>query len=110
MPAFVARRDFVDAIKRSTATHVLDATGVHTRTLRGEEKNEWDVFRRAREDGHAFYLFFTRDPAIILPKRALPPEEIDQVRALFAKHLPGRRTRRTSMRRTANRSNTLLRA
>ena len=65
----------------------VDAVGVHLRWNGGSTDIQWKNFIRHLECENQFLLYSSPVSFSILPKRALTPEQLAEVRALLAQNL-----------------------
>ncbi len=68
-------------------TMVLDAAGVHWRWNGGSADVEWKNFIRFLESKSEFLLYSSPACFNILPKRALSPDQLSELRGLFAQNI-----------------------
>lgn len=71
-----------------TVHYVVDQTGIHAKSERGDADYAWKQILLARETRHAFYLIAGKDRAVVVPKGQLAGEkELNALRALFRKYV-----------------------
>jgi YcxB-like protein len=70
---------------------VLDAAGVHWRWNGGSADVEWKNFIRFLECKSEFLLYSSPACFNILPKRALSPDQLSELRGLFAQNISSKR-------------------
>jgi len=71
-------------------TVVLDDTGVHLRWDGGSADVQWKTYFRHLESKHQFLLYSSPVTFNMLPKRALTPEQVCELRAFLQQKLPRR--------------------
>ena len=72
--------------------YIVDKTGVHAKSERGDTDFAWKQILLARETSHAFYLVAGENRAAVIPKKQIPNDgEINVLRALLRKYVPAGR-------------------
>lgn len=66
----------------------FDGVGITEVTTQGEHSNNWQEIQSIVLTKEYLYLFLTSTSAIIIPKRTLATEELDQLEGLIDKHYP----------------------
>ncbi len=68
--------------------YVIDRTGVHARSERGDTDFDWKQILHARETRHAFYLIAGKNRAVVIPKAQIKSDgERNALRALLRKFI-----------------------
>lgn len=67
----------------------FDGTGVTEVTTQGEHRNSWQEVQSIGLTQEYFYLFLTSTSAIIIPKRTLATEKLDQFEELIDSYYQG---------------------
>jgi hypothetical protein len=68
-------------------TALVDAVGVHWRWDGGSSDVEWKNFIRHLESKHLFLLYLSPVMFNTVPKRALTPEQISELRTILARNI-----------------------
>ena len=63
---------------------------IHTRSSNARSDVEWSAVRRVAEDKHIFLLYLAPAKFFPIPKRACTPEQIEELRQLFANRVSSR--------------------
>jgi hypothetical protein len=92
IPRWYMRRQFTKQPgAHGPRTLTLDETGTHWRWNGGSSDVEWRNYIRSVEGANQI-LFYTSPACFnILPKRALEPEQLDEVRRLLAQNIQARK-------------------
>jgi hypothetical protein len=69
---------------------VLDDKGTIATFLMGESRLDWQAYSKYKETGTIFLLFFSPHSYMSIPKRAMSPEQIEELRGLLAARIPTR--------------------
>ncbi len=72
---------------QSESELIMDEAGVRESSEYGSTVVRWEDVLDIRESATAYYVFFSRIQALLIPKRSLSPAEEDTLRALCAHHL-----------------------
>ncbi|MBB4638352.1 YcxB family protein [Longimicrobium terrae] len=64
--------------------------GIYRSNGRTEASFAWGSIRRAVETDEFLLLYYRRGNAFFIPRRAIPPKSLGEVRALIRRHLAGR--------------------
>jgi hypothetical protein len=76
-----------------TVQYVVDRTGVHAKSERGDTDFDWKQILYLRETVHAYYLIAEKGRAVVIPKSQIATDgERNALRALFVKYIPARRS------------------
>jgi hypothetical protein len=65
----------------------LDENGINARDKHTDLKLEWNAIKKLVESEKHYYLFISGDQAIVIPKKVLKPEEINELAILFERKL-----------------------
>ena len=77
-----------------TVHYIIDKTGIHAKSERGDTDFAWKQILYARETASAFYLIAGENRAVVIPKSQITNDgELNMLRALFEKYVVARRTR-----------------
>jgi hypothetical protein len=88
-PRWNARRQFLKQPGVHGPRKVsLDATGVHWRWNGGSSDIDWKNYVRSLEGKNQFLLYTSPACFNIIPKRALEPGRLNEVRALLNQNIP----------------------
>ena len=75
-----------------TVHYIIDKTGIHAKSERGDTDFTWKQILYARETAHAFYLVAGENRAVVIPKSQIANDgELNMLRALFEKYVVNRR-------------------
>jgi hypothetical protein len=92
LPWWSARKQFVgQPMAQGPRTVALDDAGAHWRWAGGSADVEWRNYARALEGKNQFLLYTSPVCFNILPKRALTPDQLEQVRQLLKQMIPSAR-------------------
>ena len=71
-----------------TVHYIVDKTGIHAKSERGDADYAWKQILLVRETGHAFYLIAGQNRAVVIPKSQIANDgERSVLRALFRKYV-----------------------
>ena len=71
-----------------TVHYIIDKTGIHAKSERGDTDFTWKQILFARETQHAFYLIAGEKRAVVIPKSQITSEsELNTLRALLHKYV-----------------------
>ena len=71
-----------------TVHYVVDQSGIHAKSERGDTDFEWNQILFAKETRHAFYLVAGENRAVVIPKKQIQNDgECNALRALFRKYI-----------------------
>ena len=71
-----------------TVQYIIDKTGVHARSERGDVDYAWKQILFARETPQAFYLIAAENRAVVIPKGQIANDgELNMIRSLFGKYV-----------------------
>ena len=88
LPRRLAREQFrKQPAARGQTTVILDDSGAHWRWDGGSAHWEWKSYLRFLESKHHFLLYTSPYSFHIVPKRAITPQQIFEVRAILEQHL-----------------------
>ncbi|MEA4869385.1 hypothetical protein SDC9_148128 [bioreactor metagenome] len=77
-----------------TVHYIIDKTGVHAKSERGDTDFAWKQILVARETGNAFYLIAGENRAVVIPKAQIANDgELSMLRSLFQKYVVNRRAK-----------------
>ena len=68
----------------------FDSKGFTEITTQGEHSNSWQDIQSINSTQEYFYLFLTSASAVIIPKRIIGPEELNELEGLIDSHYPGK--------------------
>ena len=78
-----------------TVHYIIDKTGIHAKSERGDTDFAWKQIIFARETRSAFYLIAGEKRAVVIPKSQIANDgELNILRSLFQKYVVDRRARR----------------
>ena len=78
-----------------TVHYIIDKTGIHAKSERGDTDFAWQQILCARETAHAFYLIAGENRAVVIPKSQIANDgELNMLRALFEKYIVNRAAKR----------------
>jgi membrane protein implicated in regulation of membrane protease activity len=67
---------------------VMDDAGVRETSEFGSMVIKWEDIFKVMESDSAYYVFFSRMQAFLIPKRLISPDEDATLRALIGQHIP----------------------
>lgn len=71
-----------------TVHYIIDKTGIHAKSERGDTDFAWKQIQYARETAHAFYLVAGEKRAVVIPKSQIANDgEVNILRSLFQKYV-----------------------
>jgi len=77
-----------------TVHYIIDKTGIHAKSERGDTDFAWKQILLAQETQHAFYLVAGEKRAVVIPKNQIANDgELNMLRALFRKYVAAGRAR-----------------
>ena len=77
-----------------TVHYIIDKTGIHAKSERGDVDYAWKQIQLARETAHAFYLIAGQNRAVVIPKGQIASDgELNMLRSLFRKYVAAGRAR-----------------
>ncbi len=77
-----------------TVQYIVDQTGIHAKSERGDTFFQWQQILLAKETRHAFYLTAEENHTAVIPKAQIKNDgEINALRAIFKKYLPADRVK-----------------
>ena len=75
-----------------TVHYIIDKTGIHAKSERGDTDFTWKQIIYARETQHAFYLIAGEKRAVVIPKSQIASDgEMNMLRSLLQKYIIDRR-------------------
>ena len=75
-----------------TVHYIIDKTGIHAKSGRGDTDFAWKQILFARETASAFYLVAGENRAVVIPKSQIANDgELNMLRALFEKYVVSRK-------------------
>jgi hypothetical protein len=75
-----------------TVHYIIDKTGIHAKSERGDTDFAWKQILFARETASAFYLVAGENRAVVIPKSQIANDgELNMLRALFEKYVVSRK-------------------
>ena len=78
-----------------TVHYIIDKTGIHAKSERGDTDFAWKQILYARETAHAFYLVAGENRAVVIPKSQIANDgELNMLRSLFGKYVVNRAAKR----------------
>ena len=78
-----------------TVHYIIDKTGIHAKSERGDTDFTWNQILYARETAQAFYLIAGEKRAVVIPKSQIANDgELNMLRALFEKYVTNRTAKR----------------
>ena len=78
-----------------TVHYIIDKTGIHAKSERGDTDFAWKQMLYARETAHAFYLVAGENRAVVIPKSQIANDgELNMLRSLFGKYVVNRAAKR----------------
>ena len=78
-----------------TVHYIIDKTGIHAKSERGDTDFAWKQILYARETAHTFYLIAGENRAVVIPKSQIANDgELNMLRALFEKYIVNRVAKR----------------
>lgn len=85
----VARQGYERRIARIPRVLSVDPDGLHlVDSAKSPQFRPWSAYKTWREGSLIFLLRGPQHVSDIIPKRGLPPEQIDELRVLLAIHMP----------------------
>lgn len=89
IPRFQARRAFAaDPSAQGEFVYSFNETGVSTTFPTGRSYVEWRAFSKYQETTDLFLFVFHSGRKFFLPKRAMSPEQINELRVLLSAKIP----------------------
>lgn len=77
-----------------TVFYIVDKSGIHAKSERGDTDFAWKQILLAKETGHAFYLVAGENRAVVIPKKQIKNDgELNTLRALLRKYITAGRVR-----------------
>ncbi len=73
--------------------YVVDKTGIHVKSERGDTDFAWKHIQLARETRHAIYLLAGQNRTVVIPKEQIADGELNTLRALLHKYVPSGRAK-----------------
>ena len=67
---------------------ILADVGIFEKDSSSESRFEWDAIMKKAETPACYYLYTNSHHAIVIPKRAVPYGEQEELQRLFSSHLP----------------------
>jgi hypothetical protein len=77
-----------------TVHYIIDKTGIHAKSERGDVDYAWKQILLARETAQAFYLIAGENRAVVIPKGQIANDgELSMLRSLFRKYVAAGRAK-----------------
>ena len=77
-----------------TVHYIIDKTGIHAKSERGDTDFAWKQILLARETNHAIYLIAGENRAVVIPKGQITSDgELNTLRAMLRKYVAAGRAR-----------------